>query len=108
MISIALVTALALAGAPSSGPSAQARKAYSICIQKVVKEKAGEKLTADAFTAALKAACAAQEASFHKSLVDYDVASGLKRADAEEGARLQIEDYLVNASDTYATYLDPK
>ncbi|TFI57381.1 hypothetical protein E2493_15465 [Sphingomonas parva] len=109
MISITLVTTLALAAAaPSAAPSAQARKVYGACIQKVIKAKTADKLSGDAFTAAVKSTCANEEAAFVKSLVDYDVASGLKRADAEEGARLQVEDYLINASDTYATYADPK
>jgi len=109
MISITLVTMLALAAAaPSAGPSGQARKAYSTCIQKVIKAKTPDKLDGDAFTAAVKSACAAEEAAFTKSLIDYDVATGLKRADAEEGARLQVEDYLVNASETYSTYATPK
>ena len=109
MISIALVTALALAAAPpSGGPSGQPRKAYSACLQKLIKAKTGEKLDGAGFTAAAKAGCSIEEASFRKSLVDYDVATGQKRADAEEGANLQVEDYLVNAADTYSTYVDPK
>ena len=109
MISITVVTALALAaGAPSSAPSQQTRKAYGACLQKVIKEKTADKLSSDAFAAAVKAGCATQEAAFVKSLVDYDVATGSKRAEAEEGARLQVEDYMINASDTYATYVTPK
>jgi len=105
MISITLVTALALAAAPAvPGPSGQARKAYSTCLQKVIKAKAEAKMNAEAFTSEAKTACATEEAAFVKSLVDYDVATGIKRAEAEESAKLQVEDYLVNASDTYTTY----
>jgi hypothetical protein len=108
MISIALMIALALGAAPSPGPSQQARKAYSVCLQKMIKDKTEAKLSADAFTAAVKSSCASQEAALKQSLIAYDVATGVKRADAEEGANLQIEDYLVNAADTYATYTNPQ
>ena len=108
MISITLIAALALGAVPAGGPPQQPRKAYGACLQKVIKDKTDAKLSAAAFGEAVKAACAAQEAAFVKSLVDYDVATGIKRAEAEEGARLQVEDYMVNASDTYATYADPK
>ena len=99
MISITL--AAMLAAAPAAGPPAQPRKAYAACLLKFEKAKNGEKLSSDEFVAAAKAACAPQEAAFRKSLVDYDVRTGMKRADAEEGASLQIEDYLVNTAETF-------
>jgi hypothetical protein len=109
MISITLVTALALAAAaPNPGASVQARKAYSVCLQKVIKAKTADKMAADAFAAEARTTCAAEEAALVKSLADYDVAMGSKRADALEGAKLQAEDYLASASDSYATYISPK
>ena len=109
MISITLVTALAVAAAPPvGGPSGQPRKAYSACLQKLIKDRTDAKLNTATFTSEAKSGCAAQEAAFRKSLIDYDVATGLKRADAEEGAGLQVEEYLANAADTYSTYADPK
>ena len=99
MISITL--AAMLAAAPAAGPPAQPRKAYGACLMKFEKTKAGEKLSTEEFVAAAKAACAAQEAAFRRSLVDYDVRAGMKRADAEEGAQLQVEDYLANTADTF-------
>ena len=112
MISITIVTAaitsMALAAAaPPSGPSGQPRKIYGACLQKVIKAKATEKLSAEAFSAAAKAGCAGEEAAFVKSLVDYDVATGSKRAEAMESAQAQVEDYLANASDTYSTMNEP-
>ncbi|PSJ43008.1 hypothetical protein [Allosphingosinicella deserti] len=108
MISITLVTALALAAAPPTpGASVQARKAYSACLQKLIKAKTEAKLDANAFAAEAKTGCAAEEAALVKSLVDYDIAMGSKRVDAEDSAKLQVEDYLAGASDTYATYVAP-
>ena len=99
MLSITL--AAMLAAAPAAGPPGGPRKAYSACLMKFEKAKAGEKLSAEQFVAAAKAACAGEEAAFRKSLVDYDVRAGMKRADAEEGAQMQVEDYLANAADTF-------
>lgn len=100
MISLTLAAMLA-AAPPAGGPPAQPRKAYGACLTKVAKAKAGDKLAGDAVKAALASGCATEEAAFKKSLVDYDVRSGMKRADAEEGAQLQVNDYLVNAAELY-------
>jgi hypothetical protein len=106
MISITLAAMLA-AAAPAAGPPAQPRRAYGACLTKFGKAKAGEKLTPESFVAAAKAACAVEESAFKKSLIDYDVRTGTKRGDAEEGAQLQVEDYLANAADTYQVNNEP-
>ena len=105
MISFALATALAAAQA---GPLPQPRKAFAACLSSLVKAKMSEKLDDGAFRAAAKTACAAQEAAFRDSIVSYDVRTGMKRAAAEEGAELQVEDYLVNAAETYQLQANPK
>src|SRR4051812_42504876 len=108
MISIALGTAMIVAAAaPSPAPSMQARKAYSLCLQKVIKDKTEARLNADAFAAEAKTACAAQEAALVSALIAYDVGMGSRRADAEESAKAQVEDSLANASDAYTTYTTP-
>jgi hypothetical protein len=101
MISIALATALYVSAAPA-GPPPQLRKNYSVCLNRFSKEKMEAKLDAETFKAAAKTACASEEAAFRKSIVDYDVKMGVKRAEAEEGATLQVEDYLINTADTYS------
>ena len=100
MISIALATALYVSAA-QSGPSPVPRKNYSACLVRFSKEKAEAKLDVDSFKTAAKAACASEEAIFKKSVVDHDVKMGIRRAEAEEGADLQIEDYLINTADNY-------
>lgn len=100
MISFALATALYVSAA-QSGPPALPRKKYSECLSRFSKEKKESKMEQEAFKAAAQAACAAEEIVFKKSIVDYDVKMGVKRREAEEGAALQIEDYLINTADTY-------
>ena len=99
MISLALATALASAAV--QGPPPAPRKEFAACLTKAAKAKSSDKMEKTAFTAAVRAACSSQETAFRKSLVDYDVKTGTKRADAEEGAELQVEDYLVNTTETY-------
>lgn len=108
MISITLLTALGMAFAPAmSDPAGQTRKAYNACLKKLVEAKTSDKLSAEAFTSAAKTACASQEAAFIKTIVDFDVKTGLKRTEAEEGARIQVEDSLANAVDTYSASASP-
>jgi hypothetical protein len=99
MISLAFATALSAAA--MQGPPAAPRREYASCLTRFMKGKTEEKMEKEAFTAALKAACAPQEAAFKKSLVDYDVKTGSPRAAAEEGAQLQVEDYIVNTTENY-------
>lgn len=106
MISLALATALAAAAV--QGPPAAPRKTFASCLSRVAKEKSAEKMEKAAFTAAIRAGCTAEETAFRKSIVDYDVKTGSKRAVAEEGAELQVEDYLVNTTDTYFGTTDPE
>jgi len=107
MISFALATALA-ASAVQAGPPPQLRQAYSACLSGFMKAKIADKLDDAAFRSAAKAACAAQEAAFRDAIVASDVKMGMKKASAEEGAALQVEDYLVNTAETYQMRANPK
>lgn len=88
---------------PSPAPAAQARMAFGTCLQRVIRARAPDRLAADAFAGEAKRSCAAQEAALLHALVTHDVATGMSRAEAEQGARQAIEDYHTNASETYAT-----
>lgn len=107
MISFALATALAAATA-QAGPPPQLRQAYSACLSNFKKAKLSEKLDDATFRSGAKAACAAQEAAFRNAIVAYDVKTGMKKASAEEGAALQVEDYLVNIAETYQAHTQAK
>ena len=96
MISLAVATAPAAVAV--QGPPPAPRKEFSSCLSKAAKEKSTEKMEKTAFTTAIRAACTAQETAFRKSIVDYDVKTGSKRPAAEEGAELQVQDYLVNVT----------
>lgn len=107
MLSLALATALA-ATAPQAGPPPELRQAYSACLSSFRKAKLSEKLDDAAFRSAAQAACASQEIAFRNSIATYDVKMGMKKAAADEGAQLQVEDYLVTAAETYAAHAHAK
>jgi len=97
MLTLIASAALAATAQPSDAP----RKAYANCLGEFVRKANKDALTQDAFDAGIKTACTTQEAAFRKSVVDYDMKTGTKRADAEDGARLQVEDYMANAREGF-------
>lgn len=100
MISFALATALALS-AVQTGPPPQLRTAFADCLSRFAKSKMTDKLEDAAFRSELKSACTAQEAAFRNGIVQYDVKMGAKKASAEEGASMEIEDYFTNTVENY-------
>jgi hypothetical protein len=96
---ITLIAAAALAAQAQS--IAQPRQAFATCLSALVKKSVKEGMETAAFETALAAACKTEEAAFRKAVVDYDMKTGAKRATAEEGAQLQIDDYVANAKDSF-------
>jgi len=103
MFSLALVAALAAA---QTDPVIPARRAYAACINKTMTAHLEKKDDPGAFDGAIQSACATEAAALRTALVNSDVARGFKRKDAEEGATLQIDDYLAVAKEEYRGYLD--
>ncbi|WP_158703041.1 hypothetical protein [Allosphingosinicella vermicomposti] len=100
MFSFTFSAVLALAAAQAD-PVIPARKAFAQCLTKVTRDHLAKKDEPEAFDAAVKPACATEEAALRTALINSDLARGFKRADAEEGANLQIEDYLAVAMEDY-------
>ena len=107
---IALVVAFGMMGAAAQAPAAPAmsRQNFGNCLNKQVQDKVGDKLAEDAFKAAAKAACASQESAFRTAWVNYEVGMKTKRAEAEQNANSQIDDYFQNAVDNYKDWTAPK
>ena len=105
MISSVLAMALAAAapGSPSDG-LARARRDYSSCLSGFMKKGLKDKMDLDAFGAALGPACAAQEQAFRSAAISVDTAAGIKRAAAEENARMEVADMLANAKEKFEVY----
>ena len=105
MFSLALSAALAFAAAQPD-PVIPARKAYADCLRKTTSAHLSDKAAPDKFDAEVQGACATQEAALKDALVKSDLARGFKRADAEDGAKSQIEDYLAVAKEDYRGFLE--
>jgi hypothetical protein len=107
---IELIVAAGMMGAAAQVPSAPVlpRKNYGDCLNKFVQAKVGDKLAEDAFKTGVKAACATQETAFRTAWINYEVGMKTKRADAEQNAESQIDDYLQNAVDNYKEWTTPK
>jgi len=91
---------LALA-APNPQSINQPRKNYAACIKLFEKKSLTEKMAADAFSGAIKAACPGEAAALTKALVDYDVAMGTKRASATASAATDLADYVLTSEERY-------
>jgi hypothetical protein len=85
----------------------QARRDYGVCLQRVLLEKVADRLSAEAFTAEVKTACAAEETALVRSVAALGVANGTTRADAEAAARQEADDFLGETVDTYAAFTAP-
>ena len=104
MIVLPLAMLMAAAG---PAPTAMERRAFGQCLSKFVHDKLDAKMDPAAFKAAQKAACAAQEAAFRSAWVAYDVSMKTRRSEAEENAASQVDDYLSNSAETYASSIAP-
>jgi hypothetical protein len=104
MIVLPIAILMAAAG---PAPTALERRAFGQCLSKFVHDKLDAKMDAAAFKAAQKAACAQQEAAFRNAWVAYDVSMKTRRSEAEENAASQVDDYLSNSADSYASSIAP-
>ena len=105
MISAALALALLVMG-PPTGPTAPSRKAYSACLKKFTIESLEKKIEAQAFGPAVSNACSAEAAAFRNAVIAQEMASGLKRSEAEQTAKDELLDYQLNATEMYSEYLE--
>lgn len=103
MISHAVAFALLVAAAPAD-PAKMPRKDYVRCLENETRSKLEAKAAPEAFDQAVGPACAASEAAFKNALISANMASGLKRPEAEQEASMEAADYLANAKDMYREY----
>lgn len=92
--------------APPTGPTAQPRKAYSKCINEVVKKSLDQKVPPSSFGGTLGGACQAEAAALRDAVIAQELAIGSKRTEAEEMARDEVLDYQLNATEMYSEYFE--
>jgi len=98
MIAIAASILLAAMAMQASAASAQ-RQQFVACLKQAVEKANSGKMKPENFGAFARLSCAQQLTSFKQGLVSFDVKNGVGRKRAETDAELQVEDYLVGASE---------
>jgi hypothetical protein len=87
--------------APSPDAVATARRSYSACLSAFMKKSIKERMEQAEFDAALVPACAAQEQAFRSVVIAVDMAARIKRPDAEDNAKFEIEGLQANFKETF-------
>ena len=77
------------------------RQAFTDCLKSASLQAAAQKVAADQYSAFASQQCSAQGAAFKSALVAFDVKNGVKRAQANSDAQLQVDDYLLMSTEKY-------
>ena len=96
---IAIATMAFLAASMQASAAAGPRQQFVACLKQTVEKANAGKMKPENFSAFARTTCAAQIGSFKQGLVSFDVKNGVARKRAEADAELQVEDYMVGASE---------
>lgn len=97
---IAIAASMVLYAASMQAAAATApRQQFVACLKQTVEKANAGKMKPENFGAFARQSCAGQIGSFKQGLVSFDLKNGVGRKRAEADAELQIEDYLVGASE---------
>ena len=108
MMSSVLALIAAAAAFQASDTTRTAREAFTACLRTYVNQSIQSGMNAATFEAEYPQQCSAQEAAFREAVVRRDTAMRATRANAEESARLEIEDARANFSDRFAAATTPR
>lgn len=98
MIAIAASILVASMAVQASAASGQ-RQQFVACLKQAVEKANSGKMKPENFGAFARLNCADQLGAFKQGLVSFDLKNGVGRKRAESDAELQVEDYLVGASE---------
>src|SRR5688572_9334301 len=103
--SLVLVALLATA---QTGPATlhQTRQAFLSCLGTVLRDSVRQRVPADEFPARLASSCTGQEQVFRSASITADLASGLSRAAAEQGAGFEVTDMRQDTLERYKAYVE--
>ncbi len=107
MVSTLIVAAALSLGGQASDTTRQAREAFTACLRTYVDQSIEAQMEAAAFESAYPQQCAAQEAALRDAVIRRETGARSSRSDAEESARLEIEDARVNFSERYQMAMQP-
>lgn len=92
--------ALALV-APNPSAIDAPRKAFAACLKTFENNQMRAHVAADAYAAAVKAACPAEAQALSEALIKFDVAMGTKRASAQANAARDVDDYRLSSEERF-------
>ena len=104
---ITFVLALALA-APNPASIDAPRHAFQSCLKTFETNQMKAKVAADAYSAAVKAACPSEAQALSDALVKFDVAMGTKKASAQANAQRDVDDYRLTSEERYRDLTAPQ
>ena len=107
MIASVLALLAAASAAQASDTTRSAREAFTACLRTYVNLSIDAHMAVDAFHTAYPQQCAQQEAAFRAAIMQRETALRSTRANAEESARLEIEDARTNFSERFETAMTP-
>ena len=82
----------------------RARTDYSRCVTTQMKTSLKERADEAGFQASLAAACGGKAQVLRSASIAADTSMGIKRADAEEGAQMELDDILLNAKENFVAH----
>ena len=94
---------LAAGQAVINGP----RDAFKTCLKEASNKASGEKVTADAYDAYVRAACSGQLSSFKGAVVKFDMGNKMSKKASDEDAEMMISDFVGSALDNYKYRMGP-
>jgi hypothetical protein len=101
MISAALVLITASMSMQASDTTRAARETFTHCLRVFVDNSTRDHKTLAQFNGDFPGACANEQNAFRQAIIQRDMASRSTRANAEEGANLEVEDARANFNDIF-------
>jgi hypothetical protein len=105
MLGTTFMFAAALAAQSTSGLD-KARGDYLKCMRGYLYESVKAKMPEAEFNMAVATACQTEQTAFHAAVIALDRADGVKPADAQENADMQVADYVDNFKTKFADYTE--
>ena len=85
------------------GSIAAPRDKFADCLEAASRQASAQQIAPDQYGAFANQQCSAHAASFKRAIVAFDVKNGVKRAQAESEAQLQVDDYVAMSAEKYAS-----
>jgi hypothetical protein len=100
MIILTLASVISLAAVQNSAASA-ARTTFGECVRTAATDAKKKDVPLEGLVAHLRDSCTAEAAKLRSALVNFDVKNGVKKAQANADAELQLDDYYAAQEERY-------